>query len=163
MAEQLDQLLIVDGDNVAHLRGGSEEYERVRADLIAAVIDHASRSGTDTVVVFDGHGADRTIGRTAIRYAAGETADTVIERLAHRHQSDRAVTVVSSDTVLRHVAQRGGVQVMSAREYVDRLSVAPPDELPSPSGRIRYKLADSVDPAVRAELERIRRGQKPDA
>jgi predicted RNA-binding protein with PIN domain len=73
------------------------------------------------------------------------------------------VTVVSSDTVLRHVAQRGGVQAMSAREYVDRLAAAPSDEAPSPSGRIRYKLADSVDPAVRAELERIRRGQKPDA
>jgi hypothetical protein len=52
---------------------------------------------------------------------------------------------------------------MSAREYVDRLAVAPPDEPPSPSGRIRYKLADSVDPAVRAELERIRRGQDPGA
>jgi predicted RNA-binding protein with PIN domain len=163
VAEQLDQLLIVDGDNVAHLRGGPDEYQEVRAELAAAVIDHAARSGVETVLVFDGHGRDRKLGRTQVRYAGTETADTLIERLAHRHQSDRVVTVVSSDTVLRHVAQRGGVQVMSAREYVDRLAVAPPDEPPSPSGRIRYKLADSVDPAVRAELERIRRGQKPGA
>jgi len=163
VAEQPDQLLIVDGDNVAHVRGGPDDYQEVRAELAAAVIDHAARSGVETVLVFDGHGRDRKVGRTQVRYAGTETADTLIERLAHRHQSDRAVTVVSSDTVLRHVAQRGGVQAMSAREYADRLAAAPSDEPASPSGRIRYKLADSVDPAVRAELERIRRGQKPDA
>ena len=163
MAERLDQLLIVDGDNVAHVRGGPDDYQEVRAQLATAVIDHAARSGVETVLVFDGHGHDRKVGRTQVRYAGTETADTLIERLAHRHQSDRAVTVVSSDTVLRHVAQRGGVQAMSAREYADRLAAAPADEPPRPSGRIRYKLADSVDPAVRAELERIRRGQKPDA
>lgn len=163
MVEQPDPLLIVDGDNVAHVRGGPDDYQEVRAELAAAVIDHAARSGIETVLVFDGHGRDRRMGRTQVRYAGSETADSVIERLAHRHQSDRVVTVVSSDTVLRHVAQRGGVQAMSAREYVDRLAAAPSDEPPSPSGRIRYKLTDSVDPAVRAELERIRRGQKPDA
>jgi predicted RNA-binding protein with PIN domain len=163
VVEQPDPLLIVDGDNVAHVRGGPDDYQEVRAELAAAVIDHSARSGIETVLVFDGHGRDRRTGRTQVRYAGSETADSVIERLAHRHQSDRAVTVVSSDTVLRHVAQRGGVQAMSAREYVDRLAAAPSDEAPSPSGRIRYKLADSVDPAVRAELERIRRGQKPDA
>ena len=163
MVEQPDPLLIVDGDNVAHVRGGPDDYQEVRAELAAAVIDHAARSGIETVLVFDGHGRDRRMGRTKVRYAGSETADSVIERLAHRHQSDRVVTVVSSDTVLRHVAQRGGVQAMSAREYIDRLAAAPSDEPPSPSGRIRYKLADSVDPAVRAELERIRRGQEPDA
>jgi predicted RNA-binding protein with PIN domain len=163
VVEQPDPLLIVDGDNVAHVRGGPDDYQEVRAELAAAVIDHAARSGIETVLVFDGHGRDRRMGRTQVRYAGSETADSVIERLAHRHQSDRVVTVVSSDTVLRHVAQRGGVQAMSAREYVDRLAAAPSDEPPSPSGPIRYKLADTVDPAVRAELERIRRGQKPDA
>jgi predicted RNA-binding protein with PIN domain len=163
VGEQPDPLLIVDGDNVAHVRGGPDGYQEVRAELAAAVIDHAARSGIETVLVFDGHGRDRRMGRTQVRYAGSETADSVIERLAHRHQSDRVVTVVSSDTVLRHVAQRGGVQAMSAREYVDRLAAAPSDEPPSPSGRLRYKLADSVDPAVRAELERIRRGRKPDA
>ena len=94
MAEQLDQLLIVDGDNVAHLRGGPDDYQEVRAELAAAVIDHAARSGIETVLVFDGHGRDRKVGRTQVRYAGTETADTLIERLAHRHQSDRAVTVV---------------------------------------------------------------------
>jgi predicted RNA-binding protein with PIN domain len=159
VADQPEPLLIVDGDNVAHVRGGPDDYQEVRAELAAAVIDHAARSGVETVLVFDGHGRDRTMGRTQVRYAGTETADTLIERLAHRHQSDRVVTVVSSDSVLRHVAQRGGVQVMSAREYVDRLAVAPSEDPKGPAGRLRYKLADSIDPAIRAELERIRRGQ----
>lgn len=163
MAELPPPLVIVDGDNVAHVRGGPEEYQLVRAELVAAVIDHAARSGTETVLVFDGHGRDRTVGRAQVRHAGSETADTLIERLAHRHQHDREVTVVSSDTVLRHVAQRGGVQAMSAREYVDRLAAAPAEQPSTPAGRLRFKLADSVDPAVRAALERIRRNQKPDA
>jgi predicted RNA-binding protein with PIN domain len=150
---------VVDGDNVAHVRGGSENYEQVRADLVAAVVDHAARSGIETVVVFDGHGRDRTIGTTAIRHAGAETADTVIERLAHRRQHEREVTVISSDNVLRHVAQRGGVQAMSSREYVDRLAAARTADAPATPGRLRFQLADSVDPAVRAALERLRRGE----
>ena len=82
------------------------------------------------MLVFDGHGRDSKLGATTVRYAGTETADTLIERLAHRSQHDREVTVVSSDTVLRHVAQRGGVHAMSAREYVDRLAAPAPDAPP---------------------------------
>ena len=159
MAEARAPLWVIDGDNVAHVRGGSEEYERVRAELVAAVVDHAARSGAETVLVFDGHGRDNKLGATTVRYAGTETADTLIERLAHRSQHDREVTVVSSDTVLRHVAQRGGVHAMSAREYVDRLAApAAPDAPPAP-GPQRFQLADTVDPEVRAALERLRRGE----
>ena len=160
MADGSPALWIVDGDNVAHVRGGSDSYEEVRAGLVAAVVDHAARSGLGVVLVFDGHGRDATVGTTRIRYAGNETADTVIERLAHRNQHDHEVTVISSDTVLRHVAQRGGVQAMSAREYVDRLGAAPSGEgPPAPAARQRFTVAGSVDDAVREALERMRRGQ----
>ncbi|MDX6592234.1 MAG: YacP-like domain [Gaiellales bacterium] len=155
-----EPLFIVDGDNVAHVHGGREEYERVRAELVTAVVDHASRSGIDTMLVFDGAGPERTIGRTSIRHAGGETADTVIERLAHRHHNERDVTVVSSDTVLRHVAQREGVHAMSAREYVDRLGSPGGSDSPGPKPRQRFQLADTLDPAVREALERLRRGDR---
>ncbi|MDX6548980.1 MAG: YacP-like domain, partial [Gaiellales bacterium] len=89
MGELPPPLVIVDGDNVAHVRGGPDAYQQVRAELVAAVIDHAARSGTETVLVFDGHGRDRTVGRAQVRHAGSETADTLIERLAHRHQHDR--------------------------------------------------------------------------
>jgi predicted RNA-binding protein with PIN domain len=159
VADGPQPLWIVDGDNVAHVRGGPDAYEQVREQLVAAVVDHAARSGIETVLVFDGHGRDRTIGRTTLRHAGSETADTMIERLAHRSQHDHEVTVISSDAVLRHVAQRGRVQAMSAREYVDRLaSVAAADAPPSPATQ-RFKLGDSVDSDVRDALERLRRGE----
>ena len=159
VAEARAPLWVIDGDNVAHVRGGSEEYERVRAELVAAVVDHAARSGAETVLVFDGHGRDNKLGATTVRYAGIETADTLIERLAHRSQHDREVTVVSSDTVLRHVAQRGGVHAMSAREYVDRLAAPAAPDAPPPRGPQRFQLVDTVDPEVRAALERLRRGE----
>jgi predicted RNA-binding protein with PIN domain len=149
VAEARTPLWVIDGDNVAHVRGGSEEYERVRAE----------RSGAETVLVFDGHGRDSKLGATTVRYAGTETADTLIERLAHRSQHDREVTVVSSDTVLRHVAQRGGVHAMSAREYVDRLAAPAAPDAPPDRGPQRFQLADTVDPEVRAALERLRRGE----
>jgi predicted RNA-binding protein with PIN domain len=159
VAEARTPLWVIDGDNVAHVRGGSEEYERVRAELVAAVVDHAARSGAETVLVFDGHGRESKLGATTVRYAGTETADTLIERLAHRSQHDREVTVVSSDTVLRHVAQRGGVHAMSAREYVDRLAAPAAPEAAPDRGPQRFQLADTVDPEVRAALERLRRGE----
>jgi predicted RNA-binding protein with PIN domain len=157
-----EPLFIVDGDNVAHVRGDDEDYGRVRADLVTAVVDHASRAGVDTVIVFDGTGQNRTIGRTSVRHAGSETADTLIERLAHRHHNERDVTVVSSDNVLRHVAQREGVHAMSAAEYVSRLAAAGAPDAPSGKPRQRFQLADNLDPAVREALERLRRG-KPGA
>jgi len=160
VADEQPILWIVDGDNVAHVRGGADDYEQVRAGLAAAVVDHAARAGITVVLVFDGHGRDSTIGTTRVRFAGSETADTVIERLAHRSQHGHEVTVISSDTVLRHVAQRGGVQAMSAREYVDRLGAAPSMDAPSARpARQRFTVAESVDDAVREALERMRRGR----
>jgi predicted RNA-binding protein with PIN domain len=159
VADGPQPLWIVDGDNVAHVRGGPDAYEWGRSRLVAAVSHHAPRSGIQTVLVFDGHGRDRTIGRTTLRHAGSETADTMIERLAHRHQHDHEVTVISSDAVLRHVAQRGRVQAMSAREYVDRLASAATADAPSSPAAQRFKLGDSVDSDVRDALERLRRGE----
>jgi predicted RNA-binding protein with PIN domain len=149
------ELLIVDGDNLAHRLESSAE--RRRGDLVTAISAYAEQAGIDVIVVFDGHGRDRQVGRIAVRYAEGETADSVIERLCGRQAEGVAMTVVSSDTVLRHVAHRGGVEVMSAREFLDRLKAAPPPESRGGHPRQRFQLGDAVDPATRAALEEIRR------
>jgi hypothetical protein len=47
---------------------------------------------------------------------------------------------------------------MSAREFSDRLSAAPRERLQPPQGSSRRLLGDALDPAVRAALERMRRG-----
>ena len=120
-----DAIWIIDGDNVTHARGGGGEYALLRERLAADVTDWAARLGVRAVVVLDGEGNDRTVGATVISHSRGETADSVIERLAYRHAADSEVTVVSNDTVVRHVSQRGGVHAMSAREFLDRLAAAP--------------------------------------
>ena len=153
-----DAIWIVDGDNVTHARGGGGEYAGLRERLAADVTDWAARAGVRAIVVLDGEGSDRTVGQTLITHSRGETADSVIERLAYRHAADSEVTVVSNDAVVRHVSQRGGVHAMSAREFLDRLAATPETPRGDPQRRQRYQLSDAVDPATREALERIRRG-----
>jgi predicted RNA-binding protein with PIN domain len=153
------ELYVIDGDNVCHLRGPGDDYQRARELLVAEISGYMAQTGIDAVVVLDGHGTNRQIARTRVTYSGRETADTIIERLAHRHAADREVTVVSSDSVLRHVAQRSGVHAMSAREFSDRLAAAPRERLQPQPAAGRRLLGDLLDPEVRAALERIRRGE----
>jgi predicted RNA-binding protein with PIN domain len=156
-----DELYILDGDNVTHVRGAGSDYARAREELVGDVSGFASEAGIDVVLVFDGTGSGRRIGRLQVVYSGRETADTIIERLAHRRAGEApgSVTVVSNDTVLRHVAQRGGVHAMSAREFLDRLGAAPAQRPVAPESRGRTTLGDTLDPGVREALERIRRGE----
>jgi predicted RNA-binding protein with PIN domain len=156
-----DELYILDGDNVAHVRGAGSDYVRAREQLVGDVAGFASEAGIDVVLVFDGEGRSREIGRVRVVHSGRETADTIIERLAHRRAGEATggVTVVSNDSVLRHVAQRGGVHAMSAREFLDRLGAAPAQRPTPPASRGRRTLGDTLDPAVREALERIRRGE----
>jgi predicted RNA-binding protein with PIN domain len=149
---------IVDGDNVVHARGPIEDHQRARDDLVADVVGWASRSGIEAVIVFDGEGTDRRLAGTQIRYSRRETADTVIERMASR-EGIGELTVVSSDAVVRHVVHRSSVHAMSVREFLDRLRTAPETPSEGTGPPPRRKLADALDPATRAALERIRRGE----
>lgn len=155
-----DAIFLIDGDNVAHARGFTGDYQLAREALVADIAGWAARTGIAATVVLDGHGSDRSIGTTRVRHSRSESADTVIERLAHRHADDEEVTVVSSDTVVRHVAQRGGVHAMSTREFLDRLGAAAPEAGgPAQPPRMRHQLGDRLPDDVRDALERIRRGQ----
>jgi predicted RNA-binding protein with PIN domain len=153
------ELYVIDGDNVCHLRGPGDDYQRARELLVGEIAGYMAQAGIDAVVVLDGHGTGRQIGRTRVTHSGRDTADTVIERLAHTHHVDREVTVVSSDSVLRHVAQRSGVNVMSAREFADRLAAEPRERFQAERPSERRLLGDLLDPEVRAALERMRRGE----
>jgi hypothetical protein len=48
---------------------------------------------------------------------------------------------------------------MSAREFLDRLGAAPGQRPAAPETGGRTTLADTLDPDVRAALERMRRGE----
>jgi predicted RNA-binding protein with PIN domain len=153
-----DGVYLIDGDNVAHARGSPGDHQLAREALIGDIAGWAARVGAAATVVLDGHGSDRSLGSTRVRYSRGESADTVLERLAYRQSAEEEVTVVSSDAVVRHVAQRGGVHAMSAREFLERLGSAPESSRAEPP-RMRHQLGDRLPPEVRAALERIRRGK----
>ena len=78
-----DDLYVLDGDNITHVRGAGSDYIRAREQLVGDVAGFASEAGIDVVLVFDGQGRGRQIGRVRVVHSGRETADTV-ERLAHR-------------------------------------------------------------------------------
>ena len=158
-----DDLYILDGDNVTHVRGAGSDYIRAREQLVGDVAGFASEAGIDVVLVFDGEGRGRQIGRVRVVHSGprdGRHRDRAARPPpAARRGQPGSVTVVSNDAVLRHVAQRGGVHAMSAREFLDRLGAAPAQRPRAARVARPNHPRDSLDPEVRAALERMRRGQ----
>jgi predicted RNA-binding protein with PIN domain len=161
----VSDVLVVDGDNVAHARWrrrrGRSDVPRMRAELVEAVAGYAAAIGLEAFVVFDGPGEKLELGATAVMYSAGATADDVIERLARELEgAGRAVTVVSADRELRAAVARGAVHVIGPSELlrrVEREEAARAEE----GSRQRYRLGDALDASTRAALERMRRGRPP--
>ena len=134
MAKQRKKLLIVDGYNV--LRSGSryacikqpdytdDTFNTAREALINDVINYAGRD-TRAIIVFDGafneysRGEVEKIGGIQIMFSpAGQSADHVIERLAHdaRERSIETI-VVTSDATIQDTVFGGGIDRMSAEGF----------------------------------------------
>ena len=146
MAER--DLYLFDGYNVLH----AGPWEDVR-ELTDALASFVALRGARGVVVFDGHGADATYGPLEVRYVSH--ADHLLERLAAEHRSGRAVTLVSSDNVVRGTAGHG-VRWVTAQNFLRELA-APVEAEPEPE-RPRG-LGDRLDDETREQLERLRRGR----
>ncbi len=138
-------LYLFDGHNLLH--AGSFGDLRELEDAIASFI---ALRGARGVLVFDGAGRDRTIGKLEIRHA--QDADTLLERLAFEHRERERVCLVSSDLTVRETAGRE-VDRRSSQFFLDDLRSAPP-----PAAK-RSPLEDRLDPETRARLERLRRGE----
>jgi predicted RNA-binding protein with PIN domain len=138
-------LYLFDGFNLLHA-GGLGSPEELR-DLLASWV---AAKGARGVLVFDGHGPDETHGPLEVRWAPD--ADTLIERLAAEHRGVEQVAVVSSDAAVRGTSG-AEVRKLSSRVFLAELIA------PSHADRTRGDLRDRLDPAVLAELERLRRGQ----
>jgi predicted RNA-binding protein with PIN domain len=138
-------LYLFDGYNLLHAAPFSDRREL--ADLLASYV--AARGGRG-IVVFDGAGEDAELGPLSVRYAAD--ADAMLERLAAEHRDRARVVLVSSDATLAGTA---GLQVarVTSQTFFREL------ELPEQPRRPPGGLADKLDEATRARLERRRRGQ----
>jgi predicted RNA-binding protein with PIN domain len=142
-------LYLFDGYNLLHAAHMTEPRELV--DTLASFV---AGKGVRGVVVFDGVGEEREIGRLSIRYSAH--ADDVIERLAAEHRRTELVCVVSSDAA---VVRTSGQEVRKLSSRIFLADLQPPRhtevEQRGTGGRVR----DSLDPETREKLERLRRGE----
>ena len=134
MSKQRKKLLIVDGYNV--LRSGSryreitgpdytdDTFNTARETLVNDVINYAGREWS-AIIVFDGAqnefstGEAETVGGVRIMFSpAGQSADKVIEKLAHDARERQVETlVVTSDATVQDTVFGSGVDRMSANGF----------------------------------------------
>jgi predicted RNA-binding protein with PIN domain len=139
-------LYLFDGYNILHAGGfhGPDELVDRLADFVAV-------KGARGVVVFDGGGDDRTVGRLEVRHASH--ADALLERLAAEHRAAEEVCLVSSDSALRGTAGHT-VEQRSSGRFLAEL------EQPRHGQASASRIGDRVDDETRAALERLRRGEQ---
>ncbi|HZC67906.1 MAG TPA: NYN domain-containing protein, partial [Nitrospirales bacterium] len=118
--------LIIDGYNLLGVRGGLRgDVEAKREQLIRDLAGYRQRKGHPVTVVFDGwraghpvEQAERREGLEVVYSRQGETADTVIKRLAEKYGSDSAI--VSSDREVATFARVQGCMVITSGDFETR-------------------------------------------
>lgn len=144
-----DDLWLFDGFNVLHT-GPWEALDELRNELASFV----ALRGAQGIVVFDGVGDGGTYGPLEVRFAAH--ADQELERLAAENRSVRAVTLVSSDNVVRGTAG-AGVRWVTSQNFLLELGPTTSEAQLEPE-RPRG-LGGRIDEETATKLERLRRGE----
>jgi len=128
--------ILVDGYSLLHaweaLAPGKARYSSAaREELINRLTHYHDASGTPITVVFDG--ASSEIAETAfpstpeveiIYSRAGQTADQLIERVAHRLSSYGEVLVVTDDLAERDTVTAGGAMFSSCLGFIQTIESA---------------------------------------
>ena len=168
----------MDGYNV--LRSGSryrtiagpdythDAFNRAREALINDVVSYAGR-GTRAVIVYDGKdnafstGEPDVIGGVRIMFSpAGQSADKVIEKLAHDARERGVETiVVTSDATIQDTVFGGGVDRMSADGFSRELALYEEDARLDDTPKVVQKntVAARLDPVTLAKLQAMRDGR----
>lgn len=172
------ELLVVDGYNVIYKSArylarmdetaDGDPFEQARELLIADVAAYA-KGRYEPVIVFDAAGnvsPERPdLSKAGVRLVfspAGESADTVIERLVTEARlAPQAVTVVTSDNTIR--ATVGGIPVtrVSSDVLVTNMDALDVEYRQANAERQtqHMRLEDRIDPAAREKLWRLLRGR----
>ena len=167
--------LIVDGYNV--LRSGSryrdiagpdytdDSFNTAREALVNDVIGYAGRDWR-AIIVFDGGrnefstGEAESVGGVRIMFSpSGQSADKVIEKLAHDARERQVETlVVTSDATVQDTVFGGGVDRMSADGFSHEVSMlyeeASLDETPKVAEK--NTVAARIDADTLAKLKALR-------
>jgi predicted RNA-binding protein with PIN domain len=142
-------LYLFDGYNLLHAGTFAD-----RDELVDTLASFVGGKGARGVVVFDGVGEERTIGALQVRYTAH--ADDVLERLAAENRATERVCVITSDHAVRWTSGQE-VRKVASRAFLEEL--APVRHVDHEQRGSGARVCDRLDPAVREQLERLRRGQ----
>ena len=137
-------LYLFDGHNLFH----AANYRNLR-QLRDELASFVALKGARGFLVFDGSGADESLGPLEVRYS--KNADAVLERLAAEHRDTEVVCLVSSDLAVRGTSGQEVQKRSSATFLSDLEAVSHSEERP-------HHLRDTLDPETREKLERMRRG-----
>jgi predicted RNA-binding protein with PIN domain len=131
MALHRPSFLLVDGNNILHAWEDlrplmARSADKARVSLIRRLIDWSDDSDERLVLVFDGGVRsprdEQREGRIQIIHGgAGETADTVIERLVLKYAGAYRLVVATDDRAVGDLSAAAGAEVISAALLHDRL------------------------------------------
>jgi predicted RNA-binding protein with PIN domain len=129
------KLILVDGYNVikntdAFLAVQRQSLSAARDALVKQLVNRYRHTPHQVVVVFDGQGTHETqehVQRVRLIFTcAGETADSVISRLAREAtQQGKTVVVASNDWEVRESVQAAGGQAGRSPDLTAQLNRAP--------------------------------------
>jgi hypothetical protein len=124
--------LIVDGHSVIFAWPELQKLHArrtalARDELIKTLTEYQDASGVRVVAVFDGKGLSANEqsapGGIQVFYsAAGQTADTIVERLAAKYAKEHEITVATSDLLEAQTVSAFGAVAISVellRQYLD--------------------------------------------
>jgi len=128
--------ILVDGYSLLHnwpglAAGAPRHSERARDELIHVLTQYQDVTGEPVTVFFDGTGApagtpenEKSRGVEVLFSHAGQTADDMIERAAHRFQSYGMVLVVTDDFAERDTVNGLGGMVASCANFIRQVEDA---------------------------------------
>jgi predicted RNA-binding protein with PIN domain len=128
--------ILVDGYSLLHnwpeLAPGQPRHSaRARAELVQILTRYHDATGEPITVFFDGSGAPPNVPKNEssrdveILFShAGQTADDMIERAAHRFQEYGEVLVVTDDNAERDVVGGFGGSVASCANFIRMIANA---------------------------------------
>jgi uncharacterized protein len=128
--------ILVDGYSLLHnwpelAPGAPRHSERARDELTFVLTKYHDTTGEPITIFFDGSGAPPDApkngsnrGVEILFSRAGQTADQMIERAAHRFQSHGEVMVVTDDFAVRDTAGGFGGLVSSCTNFIRRVEGA---------------------------------------
>jgi predicted RNA-binding protein with PIN domain len=149
--------ILVDGYSLLHnwpelAEGASRHSARAREELVQILTRYHDATGEPLTIFFDGAGAPPNVPKNessrdveVLFSRAGQTADDMIERAAHRFQSYGEVLVVTDDNAERDTVIGFGGSAASCDNFIRMI------------GRALADLQDELKNHNRAERNRFSR------